>query len=51
MATVYEYTWQVQVKTCDLKPVPINSKIERIPMETAKRIGVNEEGKSIIGKY
>ena len=43
MATVYENTWQVHAKACDLRTVPINSKIERIPMETAKGIGGNKE--------
>ena len=41
MANVYENTWQVYAKACDLKQVLTNSKIERIPMETAKGIGGN----------
>lgn len=45
MTKVYENTWQVYAKTCDLKPVPTNSKIERIPMETAKGIGGDKEGR------
>ena len=45
MATVYENTWQVHAKACDLRTVPINSKIERIPMETAKGIGGDKEGR------
>ena len=43
MTKVYENTWQVYAKACDLKPVPINSKIEKISMEIGKEIGVNEE--------
>ena len=45
MIKVYENTWQVYAKACDLKLVPISSKIERIPMETAKGIGEDEEGR------
>ena len=45
IATVYENTWQVHAKACDLRTVPINSKIERIPMETAKGIGGDKEGR------
>ncbi len=43
MTKVYENTWQVYAKACDLKQVLTNSKIERIPMETAKGIGGNKE--------
>ena len=45
MIKVYENTWQVYAKACDLKLVPINSIIERIPMENAKGIGEGEEGR------
>jgi hypothetical protein len=42
MTKVYENTWQVYAKACDLKPVPINSKIERILKQPGKGIGLDE---------
>ena len=42
MIKVYENTWQVYAKACDLKLIPTNSKIERILKKPGKGIGLDE---------